>query len=88
MGSNNSNFRDKAKIITTFNSAQEHYERFLELKGCDAKKAEDALNTSGIKLYYKNVIINNFITEICLFQIMKYNNIVHYFEECIHILKD
>lgn len=51
MGKNNSDFRDKAKIITTFNSVQEHYERFLELKGCDAKRAEDALNTSGTKLY-------------------------------------
>lgn len=51
MGKNNSDFRDKAKIITTFNSVQEHYARFLELRECDAKKAEDALNTSGIKLY-------------------------------------
>lgn len=51
MNNGNCDFRDKTKIITTFNSAQEHYARFLELKGCGLAKEEDALNTSGIKLY-------------------------------------
>lgn len=44
-------FRNKSKIITTFNSSQEHYNEYLKLKDCDEERAEDALNTSGIKLY-------------------------------------
>lgn len=68
MGNNNSDFRDMTKIITTFNSAQEHYALFLKLKECNAEKAEDALNTSGIKLY-------------CVFEwIMKYHLLGRYSE--------
>ena len=52
MESNRNDFRNIAKIITTFNSAQEHYERFLEIEGCNVEKAEDNLNTSGVKLYF------------------------------------
>lgn len=46
-----SDFRNKSKIIVAFNSSRNHFETYEKYKDIDQKKAEDELNTSGIKLY-------------------------------------
>ena len=44
-------FRNKSKIIVTFNSSRSHFEAYKKFKDVNPEKAEDELNTSGVKLY-------------------------------------
>lgn len=44
-------FRNKAKIEVAFTSSFNHFQIYEKYKDSDLKKAEDELNTSGIKLY-------------------------------------
>ena len=44
-------FRNKSKIIVAFNSSRSHFEAYKKFKDVNPEKAEDELNTSGVKLY-------------------------------------
>ena len=44
-------FRNKSKIIVAFNSSRNHFETYEKYKDVDLVRAEDQLNTSGVKLY-------------------------------------
>lgn len=44
-------FRNKSKIIVAFNSSRNHFEAYEKYREINPEKAEDELNTSGIKLY-------------------------------------
>ncbi len=44
-------FRNESKIVATFNSSKSHFMAYEKFKDIDLEKAQDNLNTSGIKLY-------------------------------------
>ena len=46
-----SDFRNQTKIITAFNSSKSHFDSYEKYKDVNPEKAEDELNTSGVKLY-------------------------------------